>query len=98
MELIMQEQTLRYLCRVLCETVQVEQTADVIVPDSYPDAERVVDSFGNVLLRNAECVGTSVSVVGSVQAGVLFVTQEGEVHSLQANIPFSVAPTLGKLK
>ncbi len=94
MELIMQEQTLHYLSRVLCETVQVEQTADVIVPDSYPDAERVVDSFGNVLIRNAECVGTSVSVVGNVQAGVLFVTQEGEVHSLQTQIPFSVRKEL----
>lgn len=94
MELIMQEQSLRYLSRVLCETVQIEQTADIIVPDSYPDAERVVDSFGNALIRNAECVGTSVSVVGSVQSGVLFVTQEGEVHSLQTNVPFSVRKEL----
>lgn len=94
MELIMQEQTLQYLSRVLCETMHVEQTADVIVPDSYPDADRVVDSYGNVLIRNAECVGTSVSVVGSVQAGVLFVTPEGELHSLQTQIPFSIRKEL----
>ncbi len=94
MELIMQEQSLRYLSRVLCETIPLEQTADVVIPDSYPDAERVVEGFGNVLIRNAECVGTSVSIVGNVQAGVLFVTQEGEVHSLQTQIPFSLRKEL----
>ena len=42
MELVFQESRLDYLSRILCETVTQEQTAELIVPDSYPDADRVV--------------------------------------------------------
>lgn len=94
MELIFQERKLDYLSRVLCETVLLEQTADVIVPDSYPDAERVVDAFGTLLIRNAECTGSSLSVAGTVQAGVIFVTEDGEVQCLQTQIPFSARKEL----
>ncbi len=94
MELILQEQQLEFLSRNLGETLLLEQTADVIVPDSYPDAERVVDAFGTLLLHNAECTGGSIYVAGSVQAGAIFVTEEGETECLQTTVPFSVRKEL----
>ncbi|MDD6643832.1 MAG: DUF3794 domain-containing protein [Firmicutes bacterium] len=90
MELVFQDSQLEYLSRILCETVSQEQTADVIIPDSYPDAERVVDAFGTLLIRSEECMAGSASVAGVVQAGVLFVSEQGQVECVQAQIPFSV--------
>ena len=51
MELVFQEKQLDYLGRVLDQTVTQELTAEVIVPDSCADADRVVDAFGTLLVR-----------------------------------------------
>ncbi len=51
MELVFQEKQVECLNRILCETVLLEQTADIIVPDSLPDIERVVDAFGMLMIR-----------------------------------------------
>lgn len=90
MELVFQEQKLEYLCKILCDTVSQEQTADVIIPDSFPDAERVVDAFGTLLIRAEECGADSAAVSGTVQAGALFVGEDGSVQRVDAEIPFSV--------
>ena len=95
MELVFQDSQLEYLSRILCETVSQEQTADIIIPDSYPDAERVVDAFGTLLIRSEECMAGSASVAGVVQAGVLVVSEQGQVECVQAQIPFSVRREFG---
>ena len=70
MELVFQEKQLDYLGRVLDQTVTQELTAEVIVPDSCADADRVVDAFGTLLVRAEECTAGSASVSGEVQAGM----------------------------
>lgn len=90
MELVFQEQKLEYLSKILCDTVSQEQTADVIIPDSFADAERVVDAFGTLLIRAEECGSDSAAVSGMVQAGALFVGEDGSVQRVDAQIPFSV--------
>lgn len=90
MELVFQEQKLEFLGKVLCDTVSQEQTADVVIPDSVPDAERIVDAFGTLLIHAEECSGDSAAVSGTVQAGALFVGEDGSVQRVDAQIPFSV--------
>lgn len=90
MELVFQESKLNYLDRILYQSVTQEQTADLIIPDSYPDADRVVDAFGTLLVRSEECTAGSVSAAGVVQAGVLFVGEQGEIERVETQIPFSV--------
>lgn len=94
MELVFREDKLEYLSKILCRTVTLEQTADVIVPDSLPDCERVVDAFGTLLVRSEECTAGAASVSGMVQAGVLFVTEDGAVERLETQIPFSACKEL----
>lgn len=94
MELVFREDNLEYLSKILCQTVIAEQTADVIVPDSLPDCERVVDAFGTLLVRSEECTAGAVSVSGTVQAGVLFVTDDGAIERLETQIPFSARKEL----
>lgn len=90
MELVFQEQKLEILSKILCDTVSQEQTADVIIPDSIPDAARVADAFGTLLIRAEECSGDSAAVAGTVQAGALVVCEDGSVQRVDAEIPFSV--------
>ncbi len=90
MELVFQEQKLEILSRILCDTVSQEQTADVIIPDSMSDAERVAEAFGTLLVRAEECGEDSAAVSGTVQAGALLVCEDGSVQRVDAEIPFSV--------
>lgn len=89
MELIFQEQRQEYFQRILKDTAAQEQTADVVIPDSVPDAQRVVDAFGTVLLRTASCGGEGGEIAGVVRAGVLFVDEKGTVRLVETQIPFS---------
>ncbi|MBE6928224.1 MAG: hypothetical protein E7467_07050 [Ruminococcaceae bacterium] len=89
MELIFQEKKIQYLRQILNESVFLEQTADLIVPDSLSDIDRVVDAHGTAILRSADCTALGVSTEGTVQAGALFVGQDGQLHNLSVQIPFS---------
>lgn len=90
MELVFQEQKQEFLCRILCETVVQEQTADVVIPDSIPDADRVVDAYGTLLLRSEECGADSAQITGSVQVGAMVAEEGGTPYCVQTEIPFSV--------
>lgn len=95
MELVFQEKQLDYLGRVLDQTVTQELTAEVIVPDSCADADRVVDAFGTPLVRAEECAAGSASVSGEVQAGILFVTEDGRLERLGDRDPVQRPARLG---
>jgi len=90
MELIFQETPIQYLKQIVNETVHLEQTADIVVSDSMPDIDRVVDAFGTAMIRTAQCSTSGIGVDGIVQAGVLFVGENGKVQPIAAQIPFSV--------
>ncbi len=90
MELVFQEQKQEYLCRILCDMVSQEQTADVVIPDSIPDADRVVDAFGTLLVRSEECSADSAQVTGSVPVGAICVDEGGTPYCVKTEIPFSV--------
>ncbi len=90
MELIFQETQVQYLKPIVNETVHLEQTADLVVSDALADIDRVVDASGTAMIRSAECSATAVGIEGVVQAGVLFVGDDGHLHALSAQIPFSV--------
>ena len=95
MELLFQEYDLNHLERVWSHSAVGEQTADVIVPDSYPDVDRIIEAFGTLTLQDVECLTDSVSLSGTVLAGVLLVGENGEVHRLPVRIPFGVRKELG---
>lgn len=95
MELLFQKYELNHLERVWSHSAVGEQTADVIVPDSFPDVDRILDAFGTLTLQDVECLTDSVSLSGTVLAGVLLVGENGEVHSLPVRIPFGVRKELG---
>lgn len=91
MELVFQENQMEYLEQTLFETVTQEETTEIIVPDSFPDVNRVVDSFGTVILREKEVSPGCVNLSGGVKAGVLFVPEgSAQPQLLEAYLPFTV--------
>lgn len=90
MELVFQENRTDYLETLLRETVNQEQTADLIVPDNAPDAQRIVDAYGTVLLQQQELGGNGIFISGMVQAGVLYLSPDGELRRIQTRIPFTL--------
>lgn len=91
MELEFQQVQISYLQSVLHETILQEESGETIVPDSMPDMERIVDSFAGVILRGRECQGGSVSLVGDIQAGVLYMAQQEDMpRQIPLYLPFSL--------
>ncbi len=91
MELEFQQVHISYLQNILQETILQEESGEAIVPDSMPDMERIVDSFASVILRGKECQGGSVSLVGDIQAGVLYMAQqEDKPRQIPLYLPFSL--------
>ncbi len=97
MELLFQEYELKHLERAWTYNAFGEQTVDVVVPDTYPDVDRILEAFGTLTIRDMECLSDSVSLSGTVQAGVLLVGENGELHSLPVSVPFGVRKELGSM-
>lgn len=94
LELMFQEYELTGQERVCQRTYIGEQTADIIVPDSHPDVDRIVDAFGTMLVETVRLQSDGVSMEGKVRGGVLFLDEKGTVHSLPLTISLSAQKEL----
>ncbi len=78
------QQVLRdYICR--------EETADTIVPDSYPDVTRILGAHAVAVMRSKECRTGGVSVSGGIRCHVMYMA-EGETtpRCLEVYLPYTV--------
>lgn len=91
MELAFQTSQLHFLRRAAQEVRYQEETAETIVPDSYPDISTIADCFANAILRGKDCRDGSVIISGGVKAGILYVPDDGSYpRNLEFYIPFTV--------
>ena len=71
------------------EVLYQEETAELIIPDSYPDVQAVVDCGAVGCLRDQEVQAGSLTASGSFQACVLYIPEEGEPCLLESWMPFT---------
>lgn len=91
MELSFQTRPLRCLGHILHEMRAQEETAEVIVPDSCPDVERIVYSAASVVLRGHECRAGCITVSGGIRASALCMPEGASTpRALDAYLPFSL--------
>lgn len=91
MERSFEASTLDYLKRILQKSLEQEETSQIIVPDSFPDVGRVVDCFGTVCLRSKEIRSGSVTVSCGIDAGILYVPEDGgEMKRIETYLPVTV--------
>lgn len=94
MELQFTNNTTEYLKELFCDTISQEETGESMVPDSYPDVERILDCSATVVLRGKD----SQQVSGAILATALYAPEDfGTPKSLDYYIPFHIksqtAPT-----
>lgn len=91
MELRFDSRTMKYLSRVLQEAKCQEETMETIVPDSFPDVDRVLCGNAVVVMRSKECRTGSAVVSGGIRANALYMA-EGEKcpRCLEVYLPFTV--------
>ena len=95
MECAFEERILSHLHLAADEWLRQEETADMIVPDSSPDAEQILDSYAVCTVRSVECRTGSVLISGGVQAGVIYLAQEETApRVLESYLPFSIKKDL----
>lgn len=82
---------LSYWKRSFCQTAVQEQTQEVIVPDSFPDAARIVYCTALPLLRSKEIRDGSAILSGGIRAACLYVPEgEEKTRSIDIYFPFSM--------
>lgn len=75
---------------VLQKVVVAEESAEVIVPDSFPDILRIVDSWGMACLKDKETQQDRLNLAGVVRAVTLYIPENGRgVRKLEVQIPFT---------
>ena len=90
MELIFQEKLSNYPERILWDERELEETVDLIIPDSYPDAVNVINAFGTPLIYSVDLGQDQLTLNGEVQGGVIFEGSDGQIRSVRARVPFSL--------
>lgn len=75
-----------------------EESADIIVPDSYPDILQIIDAKGLVCLKEKRVTDTGVELAGAVRVSVLYKPDDptfsggfNSVKKLEIVIPFTYA-------
>lgn len=85
MELQFSSNTREYLAETFFESISQEETGEAIVPDSYPDVERILDCSATVVLRGKD----NQQISGAILATVLYAPEDfGAAKSLDFYIPF----------
>lgn len=91
MEVQFRNEGLSCLREVIWEVKNEEQTQEVKLPDTMPDIGKVLDSWGQVLLRGKEWRGNEMHISGGVMAWVLYLPEgEAEPRSVETWIPFQI--------
>lgn len=91
MELQFEPRPMKYLCKILQETKNQEETMEIIVPDSYPDVHRMLCGSAVAVARSKEEHTGCVMVSGGIQCRVLYVAEGEKVPKcLEGYMPFQV--------
>ena len=92
MELEFQQNRIRFLKKALCQVQNQEETLETVIPDSMPDAERILGCWGNPVIRSREWRSGGMTLSGGVEARVLYdAGEETAPQLLEMYLPFSIS-------
>lgn len=91
MEIEFREKPITYLRENVVELLYQEETAEVIVPDSYPDVQAVVDCCAVGCVKDQELLTGTMNVSGAFQVGMLYTPEgDGAPVALENWMPFTL--------
>lgn len=90
MDIAFQEKFIDCLQEQAVEVLYQEETTELIVPDSCPDVQAILDSTAVCCLRDQEILSGSFTVSGAFQASALYTAEDdGTLWSMDAYLPFT---------
>lgn len=82
--------TIRYFEPILEGSVAKDETADIIVPDMFPDILRIVDTSGLAVVKEKSARDEKAEVFGVVRANVLYMPEGSQcLKKMEVSLPFS---------
>lgn len=91
MELSFDSKSFNYLKCIFHEFLCQEETAEVIVPDSFPDIDEIVDYDAQILIRGKEFKNGSVQISGGIRGDIIYIPEDrSTARTLELYIPFSL--------
>lgn len=99
MEVSFQDQTISFLRELRSDAVYREETAEILLPDSLPEADRIIDCSGTVLLSSKEAENGKATASGEIRICVLYLQCDSEqLQKAEKALRFSLsAPVAGLL-
>ena len=98
MEFSLNNKVFEYLGAVYKNSFTHEVTTESIIPDSLPDAQRVIETDAMVCLKSKEADEGRLTVSGTIDVSVIYADDEGRIKRTQLNIPFSAGEENGNIK
>ncbi|MBQ2919830.1 MAG: LysM peptidoglycan-binding domain-containing protein [Oscillospiraceae bacterium] len=91
MELPFEKTETRFWQQKLYTPVVKEETQEYKLPDTLPDAGRVISAWGQAVLRGKEWRGDHISLSGGVMVWILYAPEDGsEPRRVESWLPFSM--------
>ncbi len=91
MDLTVKRSALDCCERVFTYAMPVEEAVETVVPDTLPDAERILCAEGTAVMRSKDVLDGAVKIGGSVNVTVLYAPEEQNgVCTLESTVPLSV--------
>lgn len=91
MDLEFHETVTNYLKKAVHQIQNQEETLETVIPDSMPDADRIVGCWGVPIIRSREWRTGGMSLNGGIEARVLYLPPEEETPQLlEMYLPFSI--------
>ncbi|MDR0935439.1 MAG: DUF3794 domain-containing protein [Oscillospiraceae bacterium] len=91
MEMKLKTNNINYYRKLAHLTATQEETQELIVPDSLPDALSIVNSDGTAILKSKEAGDGSVTLSGLIRAHAIYMPEgSAKPRGLSTQIPFSI--------
>ena len=89
MELQFAPNVLEYLCVCHQESKKQEEVLETIVPDSFPDVQRILCADAHAVVRSREVYQGSAAAAGGIHARVLYMAEDEHIpRCLEMYMPF----------
>ncbi len=91
MELLIREDSFKFMNTVYSATLTAEAEAEKIVPDAMADVAEIVCADAVILLRSKEALSGRVTVTGTAEICVICRTEKGSTGCMRFDVPVSAS-------
>lgn len=73
------------------KTLRKEETQDCVVPDTMPDASRILYTLGSLLIRSKDVTAGKLKLEANIPTKVVFRDEDGGLSVVEVNVPVYIS-------